>query len=69
MSRPRRGRRSTRNDHDQMMAEIRKATEEWNALPLEERMIAGRKHVAQSAYTPAQMSGDAPSSFFLWHTD
>ncbi|HEV8067236.1 MAG TPA: hypothetical protein VGP76_05845 [Planctomycetaceae bacterium] len=39
-----RGRRSTRRDMAELVAEIQEATKEWNALPLEERMRAGQKH-------------------------
>jgi hypothetical protein len=38
----RRGRRSTRRDIDELIAEIRQARIEWDALPLEERIRRGR---------------------------
>jgi hypothetical protein len=42
MSRPPRGRRSTREPIDELIAEIRQARKEWDALPLDERIKVGR---------------------------
>jgi hypothetical protein len=60
MSRPPRGRRSTSKPIDQLIAEISQARKEWDALPLEERIKAGRgeKH--------EPVPKDAPSSFYIW---
>jgi hypothetical protein len=38
-----RGRRSTQKPIDELIAEIREARKQWDALPLEERLEAGRE--------------------------
>jgi len=38
-----RGRRSTRREMDELIAEIRQAIKEWEALPLEERIRRGQR--------------------------
>ncbi len=59
MSRPPRGRRSTPKPIDKLIAEIRQARLEWDALPLEERIKAGRER-------GESMRREAPQSFYLW---
>jgi len=55
-----RGRRSTQKPIDELIAEIREARKQWDALPLEERLKAGREK-----REPAPQ--DVPPSFFVWH--
>ena len=57
-----RGRRSTQKPIDELIAEIREARKEWDALPLEERLKAGRENREPT-------HRDAPPSFFMWHGD
>ena len=57
-----RGRRSTQKPIDELIAEIREARKQWDALPLEERLRAGREKSE-----PTQR--DAPPSFFTWQDD
>jgi hypothetical protein len=58
-----RGRRSTRRDMDELIAEIREATKEWNALPLEERIRRGRGDM----HSTPDFRGEQPSGpFAAW---
>jgi hypothetical protein len=57
-----RGRRSTQKPLDELIAEIRKARKEWDALPLEKRLKAWREKREPT-------HRDAPPSFFMWHGD
>jgi hypothetical protein len=47
---------------EELIAEIREAHKRWDALPLEERLKAGREKREPG-------SQDAPPCFFMWHGD
>ncbi|HEV8003976.1 MAG TPA: hypothetical protein VGP63_29185 [Planctomycetaceae bacterium] len=70
MSRPPRGRRSSRKPSHELIVEIHEAVKEWEVLPLDDRMKAGWKHEPAFRYGAPNTSDDhAPSSFVLWHAD
>ena len=55
-----RGRRSARRDKDELQAKIRQARLEWEALPLEDRMRAGRAYSHSTPGLRREESHGAP---------